>query len=367
MDGVSEGSTWLPAPAGEHRGPKAREASAPFYNPAMRSNRDLSVLLVAAYAAGRGRPVDVADVLAGTGARSLRLAKEVGLDLGLPISLHGNDGDPKAAAAMREGAERNGVALSIRHGDAHSFLASRRFDVVDIDPYGSPTPFLDAAVRATRHDGLLCVTATDTAALAGRFARVCRRRYGAQHGLHAFPWRSEVGLRILAAAAMQAAGRFDRTATPVLSVFGGHWMRVVLRIEDGRGKADAVLRKLAWAIPAGLGATFATRPPGGPAAGPLWSGPLHDRRLVAAMQAIDAPVHAHTRRLLQHMADEADAPAFWYTLGDLRRHFGRDGPSRDRLLARLRDAGHKASRTHLDPEGVRTDAPEPVLADCWGT
>ena len=56
-----------------------------------------------------------------------------------------------------------------------------RVDVVDLDPYGTAAPFLDAAVQAVRDDGmhsllcflgcrcvpgLLCVTCTDLAVLA---------------------------------------------------------------------------------------------------------------------------------------------------------------------------------------------------------
>ena len=40
-----------------------------------------------------------------------------------------------------------------------------RFDVVDIDPYGSPHPFLDASVQCVKEGGLLCVTATDMAGM----------------------------------------------------------------------------------------------------------------------------------------------------------------------------------------------------------
>jgi hypothetical protein len=37
------------------------------------------------------------------------------------------------------------------------------YEVVDLDPYGSPTQFLDSAVQAVSEGGMLCVTATDMA------------------------------------------------------------------------------------------------------------------------------------------------------------------------------------------------------------
>ena len=36
-----------------------------------------------------------------------------------------------------------------------------KFDCVDIDPYGSPSPFIDAAVQCVSDGGLLMITATD--------------------------------------------------------------------------------------------------------------------------------------------------------------------------------------------------------------
>ena len=43
-----------------------------------------------------------------------------------------------------------------------------RFSVIDLDPYGSPTPFLDAAVQSTKEGGLMCITCTDMAVLCGK-------------------------------------------------------------------------------------------------------------------------------------------------------------------------------------------------------
>lgn len=377
-EGIVEGTTRLFPPATNLANPVgspgAKAKGVPFYNPGMALNRDLSVLLVAAEARRKHRELDVADVLAGTGARSLRLAHEVGEAL----IVHANDADPTGLDAIRRGAKANGVPearLRLVHGDAHAFLASRRNDIVDVDPYGSPMPFLDAAVRATRHDGLLCVTATDTGALAGTYPRVCRRRYDAHHGLHAAPWRAEVGLRILAGAVVRAAARFDRVAVPVLSLQHGHWMRVVARVEDGRKDADAALRRLCDAAvdPAtGNGRLLApgeARPKGGNGwAGPLWGGPLHDEATAQALLAARATQGVARARevdaLLPLLVQESSAAPFWIVPDRLQATLG-PPPRRDRLLVRLAGLGRKASRTHLDPQGVRTDAGVDDLKAAW--
>jgi len=380
---VTEGATRVFAHAANaEAGPGRRVKGLPFYNPGMALNRDLSVLIAAAEvhrraSEGIAHPLALADALCGTGARALRWANEVEGSL----SVAANDASAAAIAAVQQGVRANAVAegrLSARQGEAHAFLAGGRFDVVDLDPHGSPMPFLDAAVRAVRPGGLLCVTATDTGALAGTFPRVCRRRYDAHHGLHAAPWKTEVGLRILAGAVVRSAARFERAATPVLSVCHGHWMRVVARLDGARQDADAALARLSAAIEdEATGSGRFVRMDEAPAAasrrgawaGPLWSGPLHDAAFVARLrQAAAGRTVARPRDvegLLPMLAAEAQAAAFWVFPDGLQATLG-PPPKRDMLLSRLAAAGHAAARTHMDPQGIRTDADRAALAAEWG-
>lgn len=379
-DSLVEGATRLFPPANNlgkpQRAPGAKAKGLPFYNPGMALNRDLSVLLVEAHARAVGREIDVLDALAGTGARAVRLAHE----LRAAAIVHANDGDPAAVAAIHRAAKANGVPaarLAVTEGDAYVRMASRRFDVVDLDPFGSPMPFVDAAMRSVRHGGLVCATATDTGALAGAFPKACRRRYAAHHGLNRAPWRSEVGLRILGGALAAAAGRFDRAATPVLSVSHGHWMRVVARVEDSKTGGDAALKSFgfAWLDPDGWGRVGPHVPAevasGKAWAGPLWTGPLHDAALVAGMQAVAAEGRPLARRkeleaLLPVLAGEAKprVPPFWVVPDLFQGRFGQT-PRRDALVERLRKAGHVAERAHLDAQGVRTDAGLDALRAAW--
>jgi tRNA (guanine26-N2/guanine27-N2)-dimethyltransferase len=336
----------------------------------MALNRDLSVLLVEAFARAKGREVDVADALAGTGARSLRLAREVAA----PLIVHANDGDANAVKATRQGAAANAVApgrLQVSEGDAHVFLAARRFDVVDLDPCGSPAPFLDAAMRSVRHGGLVCATATDTGALAGKFPRVCRRRYDAHHGLHKAPWRGEVGLRVLAGALVRSAARFERSAVPVLCVASGHWMRVVAKVEDGP-QGDAALKRLGSATldaETGNGRFLAQGESAAEWAGPLWTGSLHDAALLdgmaAAAEGKTLARPKETLALVELLRQEVGAPAFWIEPDRLQKSFGPPAPRRDAFMARLREAGFQAARSHVEPQAIRTDADLAGLHAAW--
>lgn len=53
-----------------------------------------------------------------------------------------------------------------------------QFSAVDLDPYGSPQIFLDSAVQCVADGGLLLVTATDMAVLAGNSPETCYYKYG---------------------------------------------------------------------------------------------------------------------------------------------------------------------------------------------
>jgi tRNA (guanine26-N2/guanine27-N2)-dimethyltransferase len=53
-----------------------------------------------------------------------------------------------------------------------------RFDVIDLDPYGSPAEFLDGAVQSVSDGGMLAVTCTDMAVLCGNHCEACYAKYG---------------------------------------------------------------------------------------------------------------------------------------------------------------------------------------------
>lgn len=108
-----------------------------------------------------------------------------------------NDVDPVAHQTMASNFGRNGLLegggeqscrVTSTVGDAAALLyasrppAGERFDVVDLDPYGTASPFLDGAVQAVSEGGLLMVTCTDMAVLAGAYPEA-----GAEVGRSATP------------------------------------------------------------------------------------------------------------------------------------------------------------------------------------
>ncbi|TNN41273.1 tRNA (guanine(26)-N(2))-dimethyltransferase [Liparis tanakae] len=141
--------------------PSANEV---FYNPVQEFNRDLTCAVITEFArellAQRGvklvRGLRVLEGLSASGLRSVRFALEVpGLQ-----SVTANDFSTKAAALIARNVEYNGVGhlVSASCRDASMLMyemrgKKQRYDVIDLDPYGSPAAFLDAAVQAVGEGG----------------------------------------------------------------------------------------------------------------------------------------------------------------------------------------------------------------------
>ena len=118
----------------------------------------------------------------------------------------------------------------------------KQFDVVDLDPYGCPSIFLDSAVQAVKEGGLLLVTATDMAILAGNCPETCYSKYGSislkLKSCH------EMALRILLRCIESHANRYGRYVIPMLSISADFYIRVFVRVFSGARRCKYTLSKL---------------------------------------------------------------------------------------------------------------------------
>eukprot|EP01062_Namystynia_karyoxenos_P068042 TRINITY_DN6225_c0_g1_i1.p1 TRINITY_DN6225_c0_g1~~TRINITY_DN6225_c0_g1_i1.p1 ORF type:complete len:719 (+),score=219.52 TRINITY_DN6225_c0_g1_i1:77-2158(+) len=269
-----------------------------FYNPVQVVNRDLSVLMIRCYDALRkgpgrvrrgGRPPDkglrILEALSATGLRAVRYWKEIpGID-----QLVANDIDPSAVEAIRRNLRYNGVPLSrvvancddavhLMHrlamptvpgqqlaracggGEAALLMHGQRMDVVDLDPYGTAAPFLDAAVQCCEEGGLLCVTCTDSDVLCGVHTEVAHHKYGALtvRAKHCH----EMAVRVLLGCIERHAIRHGRHIKPLLSMHIDFYARVFVRVLGSRAEAKLSIGKLGHLVQCSACAAFWVRPIG---------------------------------------------------------------------------------------------------------
>jgi tRNA (guanine26-N2/guanine27-N2)-dimethyltransferase len=319
----------------------------------MAADRDIGVALALAL----GRPARSArgwEMLAATGVRGLRVLNESSL-LG---SLLLTEIDPRAFEVLQANASRyRGLGARAELGDARSAPPGGPFDYIDLDPYGSPEPFLAAALDALAPGGLLAVTATDMRVLAGAERGACERRYSAR------PVRGrlgpEGGLRILLAWIARAAAERSWSVRPVAAYVRDHHVRAFLRLGPP-----------AEAPPVGTiePATFeGPRLRGDGPYGPMWLGPLFEPGTMAALATPPTCEHpVESGRFLDRLKEEAgvDAP-FYYEPNELARDLGMaEPPPVAGLLQELHRLGWAAARTHARPAGIRTPAPRTVVEGC---
>ena len=237
--------------------------------------------------------------------------------------------------------------------------------MVDIDPYGTAAPYLEAAMQAVDEGGLLCITCTDMPVLCGIYPETCFAKYSAL-SLRS-EYCHELALRVVLWALHSHAARFGRVIHPLLALSVDFYVRLFVRVYssanrvkagpsrvghllqcarcphfstralgavhklDGRthsarkGSSDLVdFRWLPYALPdattaaAAAGADPSRCPECGGAlhlAGPLWLGPLHDKSFVRQMLAsLNAPPASASEQQQQQQqqqsrSDEATATA----------------------------------------------------------
>ena len=92
---------------------------------------------------------------------------------------------------------------------ANRYPTYNQFDVIDLDPYGSCSIFLDGAVQSLRDGGLLCVTSTDLTVLCGNHPEVVFTKYGSN--CPKTPFCHELAVRILLYTIMMSAAKYGRS------------------------------------------------------------------------------------------------------------------------------------------------------------
>lgn len=287
-------------------------------------------------------PFRVLDALSATGLRALRYAKEIPA----VTSVTANDLSVSATDAIKVNVGYNDLSGKIKtittdaikhmhHVSSFESSKASNYHAIDLDPYGTAVPFLDAAVQAVVDGGLLCVTCTD----AGVFASTgyLEKTFSHYGGLPLKgPHAHEAGLRLIIHTIATSAARYGMTIEPLLSLSIDFYVRVWIRItkspadvkflasktmmvyncDSGCGAWETQYFAQARAKEARNGDTFykftcALGPSAGKEcehcgfkthlAGPMWGGPLHNpyfvQKILDMLPKLDQTVYKTIPRI----------------------------------------------------------------------
>jgi tRNA (guanine26-N2/guanine27-N2)-dimethyltransferase len=333
------------------KGPGSKERM-PFYNPAMELNRDFSVV-VGQWLINNSRcRVKFLDGLAASGIRGLRFLNELDGDFEVFV----NDWDKYSYELIKKNFEKCEKGnVFVTNKNLNALLSENKFHYIDVDPFGSPVGFIDSALRSIYNDGVLACTATDTATLCGVYPKVCLRRYGARP-LHSDVMH-ETGLRILLSFICREAGKYDKGIEPLVCYSTDYYFRLYVRIKHSVDYANESIDNLSIVNSKKIG-SYAGKSVD---VGPLWMGKMYDKRVLQELRTILFKKELKTKheiwKLLSLFEDEADAPAFFYTVSDLTSSLKKSAPKMKIIFEKLREKGYVVAGTHFSPNGFKTDAP----------
>jgi tRNA (guanine26-N2/guanine27-N2)-dimethyltransferase len=351
---IVEGTTsvYVPKQDTKQKGP-GKKQGLPFYNPAMELNRDFSIALVQWFIQhSKKKHVSLLDGLASTGIRGIRFIHELCGSFDVII----NDWSKEAFTVIQKNVEyTKSNLLRCSNEDLNQLLLKQSFDYIDVDPFGSPVLFIDAAMKSIRHQGILAVSATDTAALCGVYPKVCKRRYAANpyHGsvMH------EVGLRILLGFVAREATKHDMGILPILSYKTDHYFRIYLQVLHNVERANKTAQYI-QCIPAS--SLFPFDSLNDYTIGPLWTGHIHSKENLKNIRQIIEKKQFGTKRkmvkLLTIFQEEAEAPMGYFSTDDLGSLLHCSPPKLDQLWMTFRKENIPIFKTQFNPTGFKTPA-----------
>ena len=334
-----------------------------FFNPKASLSRDFSIIAYSSFWKNFQYPKIFLDGLSGIGARSLRVANEIdGVD-----QVIANDVNPKALDLAKESSEINSLKnFEISENETCRFFSlhsrkNNRGSIVDIDPFGSPSKYIDCGVRATMHGGLLSVTATDLQVLHGLFNNAAKRRY---YGVPIkTKFSNEIAIRLIIGCINMVSSRLDISIQPKFVDNDMHYYRVYLKILNKPEQEDKMgfivyckqcgMRKIVKNITNECELCKSKIE----TAGPLWIDRIFDKDFVATMtDAVkNLTVNKKCDVILEKCYEESDLQPTYYTLDEIASRMKCAPLKLDNAIQKLQDSGFSASRTSLNPTGFRTN------------
>lgn len=378
----------------------------------------------------------ILDALSASGLRALRYA----LEIPFVTSVTANDLSASAADSIKLNADHNGVAdkFTVTNDDALALMyrsiaadltrrdkrgnpgKSHKFDIIDLDPYGTAAPFFDAAIQSVRDDGgMLVITCTDSAVWAGH--SYCEKTFSLYGGVPVKGMHShEAGLRLILNAVATSGARYGLAIEPMLSLsidfytktfirvtrspsavkFNGAKTMLVYSCDQGCGswETQPILKSRTFPNKKGDGSFYKHTMAQGPSAdrfcqhcgfkmhvsGPMYGGRIHNydfiHRMLEEIPKASPEVYGTLSRVegmlrtaleeyipgpeLPTGVDSKDAEAavvdhtpFFFIPGKVSSVLSCATPTDDMFRGAILHLGYQVGRSHCRPGSIKTDAP----------
>jgi tRNA (guanine26-N2/guanine27-N2)-dimethyltransferase len=350
-----------------------------FFNPVANLNRDLSIYVyntfLEEYYNKKNSQITFADAFGGIGSRGLRVAVEVPKVSHIYI----NDINQLAIAAAKKSAILNNVdeKCFFSINEVCKFLISRpternkRFTIIDLDPFGSPSPFIDCVLRSIEDEGLISITATDTAVLSGIYQAVCLRKY---FGLSINnTYSNEVATRLLISSIALIAARLGISLSPIFVHSNRHYFRVFLQVSLSNSKANKVFDNLGYirhCFKCGERSfTFIYSEEICPQcnsklniAGRLWIGNLFNKNIISHLlkkyldNLKDDKKNKKIKQIFNISLGELDNIPYYFSVDELGSMLKASPKKLNEIIDKIISSGYIASKTVFRSTGLKTNA-----------
>jgi len=320
-----------------------------FYNPKMKRLRDISVAFLKAM---NIKNASLLDATAASGIRGIRYKIEANIDKITLLDINRN-----ALNTIKENLKINNIDANVVIDSIEHFANStrERFDIIDLDPFGSPVPFIYDIMKLVKDNTILMVTATDMPVLCGVDRNACIRFYGS-YPLHTYLCK-EVGMRILLYKIIQTAAQFDYGIEPLLGISDMYYIRVFVRLKKGYKYADNSIENLGYLIffknnefsyTRSISKISSLYKKGSQISGPLWLSNLYNKDIISNMLLYT------NEKIIKTINNELDIP-FFYHLGLLTSSLGIGSIPIKKVIEAISSLGFNATRTQFDNMGIKSN------------
>ncbi|KAM0681599.1 tRNA methyltransferase 1 [Glugoides intestinalis] len=347
-----------------------------FFNPAQKLNRDITAEVLKAYFKGKEN-FRILTAMSATGLRGIRYLNEIP-----QATIFFNDLCQRAVDSIQKNLKFNGYEdfkvfseneslreskekINITRSDCHVLMHRFHsfFDVIDIDPFGSCAEFVNSAFKGVKHNGIICFTCTDKAALCSNEAK-CYMKYNTV--IKKVFCKNETPIRVLLSYISREFAKYDAKIIPLLSISVDFYVRVIVRVYKGQGKS-VIKDNSNFGICQCLN-TVQIPLFGKPDSicnlckskmticGPFWNREIHDKNLLDTMiKSVNEKENERMLGILRLMKQEIP-DMFYYEMPKLSSYLKVNCCKLKDVLTGLANSKYSVSLTHCDNNAFKTNA-----------